>query len=156
MSGRATQDAQSPSYGLEVVTVPVVDVDRAAAYYRDVLGFVLDVDYAPTPGFRVVQLTPPGSAASIQVGVGLTTATPGSLRGLYLVVTDLVATHRRLTELGADLSPIRHKAGLPDWRGDFEPGIDPARRDYASFADLVDPDGNTWVVQERGHAAESR
>ncbi|HEY3528868.1 MAG TPA: VOC family protein [Nocardioides sp.] len=144
---------QTPSYAIEVVTVPVNDVDRATAYYRDVLGFGLDVDYAPTPDFRVVQLTPAGSATSIQLGVGLTGATPRSLQGLYLVVTDLAETHRRLTEHGAAVGPIRHKAGLPDWRGDFAPGLDPERRDYASFADLADPDGNGWVLQERGHHA---
>jgi catechol 2,3-dioxygenase-like lactoylglutathione lyase family enzyme len=141
----------APSYAVEVVTVPVADVDRATAYYRDVLGFRHDVDYAPTSDFRVVQLTPTGSASSVQIGVGLTTATPGSLQGVYLVVPDLEDTHRRLVERGALVSQIRHKAGLPDWRGDFEPGIDPEHRDYASFADLADPDGNTWVLQERGH-----
>src|SRR5262245_19105147 len=101
MTDSTDQGRQEPSYGLEVVTVPVVDADRAAAYYRDVLGFRLDVDYAPTEGFRVVQLTPVGSGTSVQLGVGLTTATPGSLQGLYLVVDDLAETHRRLIERGA-------------------------------------------------------
>ena len=155
MTATAHPGEQALFYGLEVITVPVADVDRAAAFYTDVLGFSLDVDYAPTPYFRVVQLTPLGSAASIQIGIGLTTAAPGTLQGLYLVVTDLEDTHRRLTGRGAAVSPIRHKVGLPDWRGGFEPGIDPERRDYASFADLVDPEGNAWVLQERGHRADS-
>jgi catechol 2,3-dioxygenase-like lactoylglutathione lyase family enzyme len=149
----SAQLVEQRTYGLEVVTVPVTDVDRAVAFYRDVLGFALDVDYGPSPGFRVVQLTPVGSGTSIQVGVGLTTTAPGTLRGMYLVVPDLEATRRQLLSRGAMVGPIRHKAGLPDWRGELEPGIDPERRDYASFADLSDPDGNAWVLQERGHRA---
>lgn len=145
--------AATPSYGLEVLPVPVTDVDRAVAFYADLLGFHVDVDYPPTPEFRVVQLTPRGSAASIQVGVGVTTAVPGSLQGLTLVVADLVGTHELLTERGVAVGAIRHKASVEDWRGDFEPGPDPAHRDYASFTDLTDPDGNTWVLQERGYDA---
>ena len=101
----------------------------------------------------MVQLTPPGSATSIQIGLGLTTAPPGSAQGLYLVVADLETTHRELTERGVTVGAIRHKAPVEDWRGDFEPGLDPDRRDYASFADFTDPDGNAWVLQERGYHA---
>lgn len=139
-------------FRLEVVTLPVSDVDRAARFYAEQLGFALDVDYRPNAGFRVVQLTPPGSAASIQLGVGLTDAEPGSARGGYLVVDDIVAAHRELAERGVAVGAVRHKKSV-DWQGDFAPGVDPDRRDYASFFDFADPDGNTWVVQERGHQA---
>jgi catechol 2,3-dioxygenase-like lactoylglutathione lyase family enzyme len=138
-------------YSLEVVTLPVSDVDRALAFYTNGLGFALDVDYGPDAAFRVVQVTPPGSATSIQFGVGLTPAAPGSGQGGYLVVTDIVETHRQLTARGVPVEPLRHKAPVDDWRGGFDAGPDPDRRDYATFADLTDPDGNTWVLQERGH-----
>ncbi|MEV4347203.1 VOC family protein [Actinoplanes sp. NPDC049596] len=139
---------------LEVVVVPVSDVDRSLAFYRDGLGFHLDVDYRPNDRFRVVQLTPPGSSCSIQIGVGLTTASPGSLQGLSLVVDDLAQVHRRWSSAGVPVEPIRHKKSV-DWQGDFVPGLDPDRRDYASFADLRDPDGNRWTLQERGFPASA-
>ena len=93
---------------LEVVTVPVSDPDRSLRFYRDQLGFVLDVDYAPTPEFRVVQLTPPGSGTSIQFGVGLTDAMPGSQRGIYLVVSDIESYRDELTGRGVAVGGIRH------------------------------------------------
>ena len=136
-------------YRIEVLTLPVSDVDRALQFYTEKLGFALDVDYQPNDGFRVVQLTPPGSATSVQLGIGLTNAQPGSTRSTYLVVADLEAAHRELTERGVSPSAVRHKADY-DWQGDFVPGLDPDRRDYASFFDFADPDGNTWTVQERG------
>lgn len=138
---------------LEVVTVPVSDVDRAAAFYTQKAGFTLDVDYHPSSDFRVVQLTPPGSACSMQIGTGLTDAPPGSTRSTYLVVTDIEAAHRELTGRGVDVSGIRHKSPIDDWKGGWRPGPDPERRDYASFADFADPDGNTWVLQEIGYRA---
>ncbi|MFE0631815.1 glyoxalase [Streptomyces sp. NPDC058864] len=88
-------------YSLEVVIVPVADVDRSLAFYTERAGFSLDVDYAPAGDFRVVQLTPPGSACSVQIGVGLTDAVPGSLRNLHLVVGDVERARRELTERGA-------------------------------------------------------
>lgn len=136
-------------YRIEVITLPVSDVDRARRFYVEQLGFALDVDYQPNDRFRVVQLTPPGSACSVQLGVGLTDAAPGSARTTYLVVTDIQAAHRELTVRGAPVGPIRHKAGT-DWQGDYASGPDPERRDYASFLDVADPDGNTWTIQERG------
>ncbi|TDP98018.1 VOC family protein [Labedaea rhizosphaerae] len=136
-------------YRIEVLTLAVSDVDRALEFYTERLGFALDVDYRPNDGFRVVQVSPPGSAASVQFGIGLTNAQPGSTRATFLVVTDLAAAHRELTERGLAPSAIRHKAGL-DWQGEHRPGLDPDRRDYASFFDFADPDGNTWTVQERG------
>jgi catechol 2,3-dioxygenase-like lactoylglutathione lyase family enzyme len=135
-------------YRIEVLTLPVADVDRAARFYAGQVGFTLDVDYRPHDGFRVVQLTPPGSACSIQFGTGLTDAAPGSARAGYLVVHDLEAAHRELSARGVPVSEIRHKKSA-DWQGDFAPGLDPERRDYASFLDFADPDGNTWLVQER-------
>jgi catechol 2,3-dioxygenase-like lactoylglutathione lyase family enzyme len=136
---------------LEVVIVPVADPDRSLRFYRDQVGFNLDVDYAPTPEFRVIQLTPEGSGTSIQFGVGLTDAPSGSARGLYLVVSDIEACRAELTGRGVTVSEIRHKDTDGGWRGSFLPGTDPARGDYASFADFRDPDGNAWVLQERNH-----
>lgn len=136
---------------LEVVILPVSDPDRSLRFYRDQVGFDLDVDYAPAPGFRVIQLTPPGSAASIQFGVGLTDAPPGSVQGLYLVVPDIEGCRSELTERGVDVGAIRHKDTDGGWRGGSLPGPAPDRADYASFADFRDPDGNAWVLQERNH-----
>jgi len=140
-------------YKVEVITLPVSDVDRALAFYTQRVGFALDVDYHPAAGFRVVQLTPPGSGCSVQVGIGLSDAPPGSARATCLVVTDIETARRELTERGVQVSDIRHKSPIEDWKGGFEPGPDPQRRDYASFADFSDPDGNTWTIQEIGHRA---
>jgi catechol 2,3-dioxygenase-like lactoylglutathione lyase family enzyme len=138
-------------FSVEVITVPVRDVDRALQFYIDQAGFALDIDYSPNEAFRVVQLTPPGSSCSIQIGKGITNAPAGSLRHAYLVVTDLEAARRNLLERGVQVSDIRHKTPIAAWDGGFAPGLDPARGDYASFADFSDPDGNGWVLQERGY-----
>jgi catechol 2,3-dioxygenase-like lactoylglutathione lyase family enzyme len=135
----------------EVVILPVSDPDRSLRFYRDQLGFDLDVDYAPTPDFRVIQLTPQGSSTSIQFGTGLTDAPTGSLCGLYLAVPDIEACRGELLDRGVTVSEIRHKNTDGGWRGGFLPGPAPGHADYASFADFRDPDGNTWVLQERGH-----
>lgn len=137
---------------LEVVILPVSDPDKSLDFYRDKLGFTLDVDYAPGRDFRVVQLTPKGSSTSVQFGVGLTDATPGSVPGLYLVVNDIMTAREELVDNGVGVSSIRHKdVDNGQWQGRFHLGPDPQRADYASFADFSDPDGNTWVLQERGH-----
>ncbi|MEH2594974.1 putative enzyme related to lactoylglutathione lyase [Bradyrhizobium sp. AZCC 1577] len=138
-------------FSLEVITLPVSDVDRALRFYADQVGFTLDVDYSPNDAFRVVQLTPPGSGCSVQIGRGLTNAPAGSLRNVYLVVTDLQDARRRLLERGVEVGEIRHKVPIGTWDGAFAPGLDPARSDYASFAEFSDPDGNSWVLQERGY-----
>ena len=134
----------------EVVILPVSSPDESLRFYRDQVGFDLDVDYAPVPQFRVVQLTPQGSGVSIQFGVGLTDAPHGSVRGLYLVVADIEAARSELTDRGVAVSEIRHKDTDGGWRGGFRPGLNPGRDDYASFADFRDPDGNEWILQERG------
>ena len=129
---------------LELVLIPVSDVDRAKAFYVENAGFRLDVDHQPNDDFRVVQMTPPGSACSITIGIGITSAPPGSYRGTHLVVTDIEAARAELVERGVEVGEIRHM-GASGW----EPGADPEHRDYGSFADFSDPDGNTWVLQER-------
>jgi catechol 2,3-dioxygenase-like lactoylglutathione lyase family enzyme len=138
-------------YKLELVLVPVSDVDRAKAFYTEQLGFHLDVDHHPNDQFRVVQVTPPGSACSITfgVGVGLTDVEPGSLRGMHLVVTDIELARAELVGRGVEVTEIRHMT--PKGWAD---GVDPEHADYNSFADVADPDGNTWVLQEvrRGNA----
>src|SRR4029079_2397370 len=136
----------------EVVILPVSDPDRSLRFYRDQVGFDLDVDYAPTPEFRVIQLTPEGASTSIQFGVGLTDAPVGSLRGLYLVVPDIEASRRELAERGVDVSEVRHKdTGGGGWQGAYVAGLDPDRTDYAKLADFRDPARTALVVCEPGN-----
>jgi catechol 2,3-dioxygenase-like lactoylglutathione lyase family enzyme len=130
-------------FKLELVLIPVTDIDRAKAFYVERCGFNLDVDHQPNDEFRVVQMTPPGSACSITIGKGITDAEPGSYRGTHLVVTDIEAARGELVDRGVDVSEIRHMT-----ESGWQPGPDPEHSDYNSFADFSDPDGNTWVVQE--------
>ena len=141
----------TPTFLVEVITLPVNDVERALRFYVDQIGFTLDVDYAPNDAFRVVQITPPGSSCSIQIAKGFTDPSASSLRNIYLVVTDLEAARNLLLKRGANVGEIRHKMPIGAWDGGFAPGLDPARGDYASFANFSDPDGNSWMLQERGH-----
>lgn len=131
---------------LELVLVPVSDVDAAKAFYSEQAGFHVHVDHQAGDTFRVVQLDPPGSACSIAFGIGIMDATPGSVRGLHLVVTDIVDARDELVGRGVEVSEIRHMSATG-----WQPGPHPERADYGSFADFSDPDGNTWVLQERGH-----
>ena len=130
-------------FKLELVLIPVTDVDRAKQFYEEKCGFKVDVDHQPNDEFRVVQLTPPGSACSLTFGIGITEATPGSYRGTHLVVTDIEAARAELVGRGVEVGEIRHMT--PDG---WQPGADPEHADYNSFADFSDPDGNTWVLQE--------
>ena len=132
-------------YKLELILVPVTDVDRAKAFYTVQVGFSLDVDHASGDQFRVVQMTPPGSACSISVGTGITQAAPGSAQGMHLVVDDIQEAVAELRERGVEASDPRHM-GSDGW----VPGPHPEREDYGSFSDFADPDGNTWVLQEVG------
>jgi len=135
---------------LEVVVLPVSDVDRAKQFYETGLGCRVDADIAG-PGLRIVQLTPPGSACSIHFGIGLTSAKPGSVEGLVIAVDDIEQVCAELAERGVPVSGIFHDAegGYnrfdPDVRAS---GLDPERRTYASFATFSDPDGNSWFLQE--------
>ena len=137
---------------LEVVPLPVTDIDRALAFYTEHAGFTLDVDYRPTADLRVVQLTPPGSACSRQL---VRADSPGRVRNLHLVTPDLADVRAKLIARGVAVGAIRHKDPVDTWAGGWSAGLDPKRRDYASFADFADPDGNTWTLQERGHLARS-
>jgi catechol 2,3-dioxygenase-like lactoylglutathione lyase family enzyme len=127
---------------LEVVVLPVTDADRTKHFYQT-LGWRedADIDFGTS---RIIQLTPPGSATSIHFGTGLTDATPGSVRGTYLVVDDIDAARKELTGHGVEVSEIFHR----DTTGAFAPGPHPDRGTYGSFASFSDPDGNTWLLQE--------
>ena len=128
---------------LEVVLIPVSDVDRAKRFYGD-LGWRLDAEFVKGDAFRIMQFTPPGSPCSIHFGTGLTPAAPGSAQGLYLVVSDIEAARADLVARGVDVSEIFHRT--PGERPSS--GLDPARRSYASYATFSDPDGNGWLLQE--------
>jgi len=143
---------------LEVVVVPVSDIDRSKRFYEQ-LGWRLDADFTSGPDFRVLQFTPPGSGASIIFGRGVTSSAPGSLQGLYLVVLDIETARADLMRRGVTTSEIFHDAG-----GVFHhagtvgrlPGPDPERKSYASFATFSDPDGNVWFLQEVRQRAPGR
>ncbi|MEV4173716.1 VOC family protein [Nonomuraea sp. NPDC049709] len=135
---------------LEVVVVPVADVDRAKDFYT-ALGWRLDADIATGEDFRVVQVTPPGSPASVIFGTSVTSQTPGSAQGLHLIVDDIAAAHNELKRLGAEPSEVFHDAGGVFHHAGTDarvPGPDPQRRSYGSFLSFSDPDGNGWVLQE--------
>lgn len=127
-------------FRLEVIVVPVTDVDRAKAFYADLLGFPVGVDAAPGPGMRVVQMTPPGSGCSIILGTGVSSMEPGSLQGVQICVADVEAAQALLAARGVPVTPVRHHdgTGFVDGRGD----------DWNSWCFFDDPDGNSWAVQE--------
>ena len=130
-------------YKLELVLIPVTDVDRAKSFYLEQAGFALLIDTPVGEEMRVVQVTPPGSACSVGFGTGITPAPPGSARGLHLVVPDIVAARELLLRRGVQVSEVRHLES-----GTWVTGPDPQRGNYESFADFADPDGNVWVLQE--------
>jgi catechol 2,3-dioxygenase-like lactoylglutathione lyase family enzyme len=142
----ATTSTQAPDMGtidmkLEVVTVPVADVDRSKRFYQS-LGWRLDADIARGDAFRVVQLTPPHSACSVSFGIGVTTDEPGSIKRLLLAVYDIDAARADLVRRGIEVSGLFHLAG-----GQV-PGPDPEGRSYQTYASFSDPDGNGWLLQE--------
>jgi catechol 2,3-dioxygenase-like lactoylglutathione lyase family enzyme len=138
---------------LEVVIVPVADVDRAKAFYQG-LGWRLDIDVSAGADYHAVQITPPGSNASIIFGKGVTADPPGSIGGMLLAVDDIEAARAALIARGVDVSEIFHDAGGGPGGGFIAdtarraPGLDPERRSYASYARFSDPDGNGWLLQE--------
>lgn len=134
---------------LEVVVLPVSDVDRARAFYEQA-GFVLDVDHQPNDQFRVVQFTPPGSPCSVTFGVGLGEVPASPLKGIHLCVADIEVAVAELTDRGLECDSIKHM-GPEGWAD----GPDPERRKYGSYSSFTDPDGNGWVLQEVG-AEKSR
>jgi catechol 2,3-dioxygenase-like lactoylglutathione lyase family enzyme len=147
-----SSDPKTPTLDmkLEVVVIPVSDVDRAKRFYSD-LGWRLDADFATGDDFRVIQFTPPGSPCAVIFGKGVTLAAPGSAQGLHLVVTDVVAARAELAARGVDISEVFHDAAGVFHRGGEQGrvgGPDPERRSYASFASFSDPDGNGWLFQE--------
>ena len=149
---------------LEVVVIPVSDVDRAKRFYAG-LGWRLDADYPSDDGyFRVIQFTPPGSGCSVIFGKNVTAAAPGSAQGLYLIVSDVEAARQELLVRGVAVGSVFHDAAGA-YAGPDEPylfgrvrvgGPDPERRSYRSFASFADPDGNGWLFQELTHRAPGR
>jgi catechol 2,3-dioxygenase-like lactoylglutathione lyase family enzyme len=140
-----TAKARTVDMKLEVVVIPVSDVDRAKRFYGG-LGWRLDADFA-SGDFRVIQFTPPGSSCSIHFGTarpGVNSAVPGSAQGVYLIVPDIEAARAGLVERGVDVSEVFHRAGSRDRLS----GPDPARTSYGSLASFSDPDGNGWLLQE--------
>ena len=135
---------------LEVVVVPVSDVDRAKRFYTS-LGWRLDADFAAGDVWRLVQMTPSGSACSVMFGKGFTTAVPGSAQGTFLIVDDVASARAALAGMGADVSEVFHFEGdllqVGGTKGRL-PGPDPQGRSYLSFASFSDPDGNSWLLQE--------
>jgi catechol 2,3-dioxygenase-like lactoylglutathione lyase family enzyme len=131
-------------FELELMWIPVSDVDRAKRFYLEQAGFDLLVDIPDgMPGQRIVQVTPPGSACSIGFGTGVTPAKPGSQQGLF-IVADIFAARDELTARGVEVGGVQHIAD-----GAWVPGPAPDRADYMSFAEFSDPDGNLWLLQER-------
>jgi len=150
----STTNTRSTDMKLEIVVIPVSDVDRAKEFYGR-LGWRLDAEFASGDDFRIMQFTPPGSGCSIIFGKNVTAAAPGSAQGLYLIVSDIAAARDELRGRGVEVSEAFHSDGV--YAGPDEPylfgrrrtsGPDPARDSYRSFASFRDPDGNGWLFQE--------
>ena len=140
----AAPTAATVDLKLEVVVLPVADVDRSRRFYEG-LGWRLDIDFANGPDFRAVQMTPPGSPCSIHFGKGITTAEPGSVRNLYLAVSDMATARAELIRRGADVSEPFH---FPSLGAAPMPGPHPDGRSYSTYATFSDPDGNSWLLQQ--------
>ncbi|WP_336602693.1 VOC family protein [Paraburkholderia bengalensis] len=135
---------------IEIIIVPVSDVDRAKRFYAN-LGWRLDLDYKGDDGYRVIQFTPPGSACSVMFGKNITRAVPGSLQSVHVIVDDIVAVRRELLRRGVDVGEPYHDSGGVFHHADGKgvvAGLNPQRKSYASYASFEDPDGNRWVLQE--------
>ena len=148
-SATDTRTAATVDLKVEVVVIPVADVERAKRFYQG-LGWRLDADFAHGDEWRLVQMTPPGSPCSIMIGKGFTPAAPGSLQGTFLVVDNLEAARAQLIGRGVDVSEVFHFQGdlLNARSNGHTPGRDPKGRSYFSFASFTDPDGNSWLLQE--------
>ena len=141
-TGTASAPPKPGEFRLEVITLPVSDVDRAKAFYES-LGWRLDIDFEPAPGIRAVQFTPTGSGCSVSFGKGLTELEPGSMKRLETAVYDIEAAREELIGKGVEVGELYHLG-----ENGFEPGAHPDRRPYATFAEFSDPDGNGWLLQE--------
>jgi catechol 2,3-dioxygenase-like lactoylglutathione lyase family enzyme len=136
---------------LELVVVPVSDVDRAVDFYAEKLGFKIDVDHQAGENFRVVQLTPPGSECSITIGIGVSPVEPGTYQGLHLVVSDIEEAISEISSRGVEVSEPFHFGAAGQTSG-----LHPERADYGTFASFKDPDGNGWLLQEVRQRAAGR
>ncbi len=155
----STPEVEPGEMSLEVVMVPVSDVDRAKEFYATTLGFRLHADFTAPDGLRIVQVTPPGSRCSINFGAKVTTATPGSAQGMILVVRDVEAARAGLVSRGVDVSEVFHDVGGVFHHGGTDgrlPGPAPEGQSYGSFASFSDPDGNGWLLQEITMRLEGR
>ncbi|MFM0093710.1 VOC family protein [Paraburkholderia sediminicola] len=144
-SGAGTFDMK-----LEIVVIPVTDVDRAKRFYSE-LGWRLDIDFKPGDDYRVIQFTPPGSGCSVMFGKNITKAAPGSVQGLYLIVSDIGAARNDLLRRGVEVGEPFHDTGGVFHHADGKcvvSGLNPLRQSYASYASFNDPDGNGWLLQE--------
>jgi catechol 2,3-dioxygenase-like lactoylglutathione lyase family enzyme len=137
-------------FSFELVILPVADVDRAKAFYAERLGWRVDVDHRAGPQFRVVQLTPPGSGCSVSIGTGITSAEPGSYRGMHLCVADIEAARELLAGNGVEIGEPFHFGEQGQ-----APGVHPERASYGTFCSFSDPDGNGWVLQEVGQRSRT-
>jgi catechol 2,3-dioxygenase-like lactoylglutathione lyase family enzyme len=151
MNNEHTETPSSPitETKLEVIVIPVSDVDRSKRFYQS-LGWRLDADFSNGNDWRVIQLTPPGSPCSIIFGKGITTAAPGSVQGLFLIVSDVAAARAELIGHDVDVSEVFHFDGGLHVTGTYGrvPGADPEESSYRSWASFLDPDGNGWLLQE--------
>ncbi|PRY09203.1 VOC family protein [Paraburkholderia sp. BL25I1N1] len=150
-SGHAVETSRAGMYDakLEIVVIPVSDVDRAKRFYGD-LGWRLDIDFKGDD-YRVIQYTPPGSGCSVMFGKNITRAAPGSVQGLHLIVSDIVAVRNDLLRRGIEISEPFHDTGGVFHHADGNSvvsGLNPTRQSYASYASFTDPDGNGWLLQE--------